>query len=279
LFATENKTDDDWLATYKEKLKQFAEQDCIFCSNSNYVRKMHTLKYVENIKDENTKFVYIPVNKPNNIEFNLLTQRGILHKYNITDEYIYYPTQIRPYKNILTLLKVVKILLNNNIHVQLVLTGNPNDSPLLKRYIKDNDDLKEKIVLTGDVPEIDLYSLHKYALATVVPTLFEGGFPWQGLEAMLMDTPAIMSKIPVVIERLQYAGIDPDNCGLKLFEPEDYIKLADIIIDVMKDRQKVVKDQQYVKDKLFKYTWDDTSRAYYKILTDYVVGQGNNQSK
>ena len=52
----------------------------------------------------------------------------------------------------------------------------------------------ERVVIAKDVTEEQLYALHAHAAATVVPTLFEGGFPWQGLEAMLMNTPAITAK-------------------------------------------------------------------------------------
>ncbi|HEY4715601.1 MAG TPA: glycosyltransferase [bacterium] len=270
LFAQDKKIDNYWLKEYKEKLKQFAAQGSFFCSNSDCVRKMHTLKYIDNIKEGNTGFVYIPVNRPDNIENRVQNQKEVLQKYNVKGEYIFYPTQIRPYKNLITLLKALRILLNKNIDLFLVLTGNLHDSLISKNYIEENG-LKKKIVLTGDVPEVDLYSLHKYALATVVPTLFEGGFPWQGLEAMLMDAPAIMSRIPVVLERLKFAGIDPGNCGLKMFSPEDEHELAEKILEVLKDRDRAVIDQLPVKEKLFAYTWDDVSHQYYKIFTEKVL--------
>ncbi len=292
-FLKENKGNDLWMAECQEKIDKFAAQGCFFCSNSDYVRKNHVLKYINNAEKKNAQFVYLPVNYPDSIKERVLMRNEILKKYNVKNNYIFYPSQIRPYKNLITLLKSFKILLNKNINIDLVLTGNPNDSPLLKRYINDNEDLKKYIILTGDVPEIDLYSLHKYALATVVPTLFEGGFPWQGLEAMLMDTPAIMSKIPVTIERLKFNGFDPENCGLKLFDPENAEELASRVLDVMKDREKAVLEQSGVKEKLFSYTWDDVSRQYYKLFTEllsrnenrnehkfpYSARQENNQNK
>jgi glycosyltransferase involved in cell wall biosynthesis len=270
LFLLEKKLNYSFIKDYERKLSEFAEQGCFFISNSDYVRKNHTLKFIKNVEENRTGFVYIPVNIPQDIERRILTQHETLKKYNIKDNYLFYPTQIRPYKNLITLLKALKILLDRNVNLSVVLTGNPDDSPICKHYIKEKG-LDKKIILTGDVPEIDLYSLHKYALATVVPTLFEGGFPWQGLEAMLMNTPAIMSKIPVTIERLKFAGLDPENCGLKMFNPEDEVELAEKILEVLKDRDRAVIEQLPVKEKLFTYTWDDVSHLYYKIFTEEVL--------
>jgi len=270
LFLLDNKINNNWLSNYKDILRRFAAQGCFFCSNSDYVRKMHTLKYIDNVREENTGFVYIPVNIPENIHKRILSKEIILKKYQIHGEYIFYPTQIRPYKNLITLLKALKILNNKGVDIYLVLTGNPNDSPTCQKYIEENR-LKDRIILTGDVPEVDLYSLHKHALATVVPTLFEGGFPWQGLEAMLMDTPAIMSRIPVVLERLKFAGIDTENCGLKLFNPVNEYELVEKILEVLENRNQAVTDQLPVKEKLFAYNWDDVSHQYYKIFTEKVL--------
>ena len=264
-FAEEKTMNNTALNDYKKNINKFAEQGCYFCSNSDYVRRNHTLKYIDGVKEEKTGFVYVPVNIPEHISDRILSRDDILRKYPIKMDYLFYPTQIRPYKNVITLVKTLKILIDKGIKLQLILTGYLEHALKIKEYIEATS-LNDYVTSTGDVPEIDLYSLHKYALATVVPTLFEGGFPWQGLEAMLMDTPAIMSKIPVTIERLKFNGFDPENCGLKLFDPENAEELASKILEIMKNRDKAVKEQQSVKNRLFSYTWTNASKLYYELF-------------
>lgn len=247
-------------------LQQFSEQGCFFCSNSDYVRRHHTLQYIPNTNTENTGFVYLPLNVPEIIHDKILAREEIYKKYGISERYLFYPTQLRPYKNVITLLKALKILVAQGIPIHLVLTGKLKHLPSVHRYAHENH-LQSHIVQTGDVPEADLFALHKYAAATVVPTLFEGGFPWQGMEAMFMDTPAIMSRIPVVVERIRSIGLDPERCGLKLFDPEDAQELALIIIEGLRDRQRIVEEQSLLKMRLLSYNWDDVSRQYYDLLS------------
>jgi glycosyltransferase involved in cell wall biosynthesis len=127
-------------------------------------------------------------------------------------------------------------------------------------------ELADHIVFARDVSEEALYALHAYAAATVVPTLFEGGFPWQSLEAMLMDTPAIMSDINAVSERVAAFGIDPT--GLRRFEPFDVDALASHMRDALADRAELVRGQRPARDALFRYQWDDVAHAYFRVISD-----------
>jgi glycosyltransferase involved in cell wall biosynthesis len=115
-----------------------------------------------------------------------------------------------------------------------------------------------------------LYSLHKYAVATVVPTLFEGGFPWPALEALYMNTPVVISKIPMAIERVESVGFTADNCGLAFFEPNDYIALTDQIKYIIYNRETVIMKQKKLRQSLMNYGWDEVSREYFKIFNKVI---------
>ena len=58
----------------------------------------------------------------------------------------------------------------------------------------------DSVIFLDRLPAKDIPSLYKYALGTIVPTLFEGSFPFQILESLLQDTPVAFSNIPVVAE-------------------------------------------------------------------------------
>lgn len=255
-----------WIDKGVNTAKEYAKQAVFFCSNSDYVRKNHILRFIPGVKEVNTGFVYLPANIPDNVMNIIPSKATTFKKYSIGCDYIFYPTQIRPYKNVITLLKAFLILKSRGIPLKLVLTGNTEEIQEVTRFISTNE-IGCELVLTGGVAEVDLYALHKYAIATVVPTLFEGGFPWQALEAMLMDTPVVLSRIPAVTERLIHEGLDPDNCGLRLFEPCNENELAEKIIYVYENRQKCITDQSMAKEKLFSYNWDDVAHQYYRIFS------------
>lgn len=254
----------------------YAAQGAFFCSNSEYVQLNHTLKYI-NVPRENTGYVYVPAYMPDNIEARVLSNELIRQKYGITGDYLYYPTQIRPHKNVITLVKALKLLVDRGIDIKLVLTGSTDHSRDIKTYIEENS-LDGHIIFAKDVPEADLFSLYKHSAASVVPTLFEGGFPMQGLEAMLMDAPTIMARIPVTLERLANEGIDLNDCGIKLFSPEDENELAERVSEVLKDRDAALAAQKKVKDRLFQLSLKKSSGDYFGVFSRVINKTERRQS-
>ncbi len=268
------KDTDSWLASFDNSVNLISDYlingKIFFVSNCDYVRKFHTLKYIKNTDEALTDFVYLPVIIPDDIDKKIISEDLIKEKYKIDSPYIFFPTQVRPYKNVITLLKALNILIEKKIKIKIVLTGKVKDSNLASRFIDENK-LSDYIIQTGDVPEEDLYSLHKYAAATVVTTLFEGGIPWPALEALYMDTPVILSKIPMAIERVESIGYNIDNCGLRFFEPLDFKVLSKEIENAISSRSEIVNSQKDIKKTLLAYNWDDVSRKYYNIITAKIL--------
>jgi len=245
--------------------RNFVKKGAFFISNSDTIRKSHVLRFLSP-PQERTGFVYLPVMVPEEIETKLEPEAYLREKFGISGPFLFYPTQIRVYKNLIVLLKALKMLIDQDKTISLVLTGNmKGDNKSYYFYLENK--LQNHVILIKKVTDYDLFGLYKYALATVVPTFSEGGFPFQGLEAMSMNTPAIMTDIPVVRERLLFHGLDPERSGLKLFAADDPRRLAHLIDEVMRDRGQAVRAQATVKEKLFSYTWDDVGRRYYDLLS------------
>ena len=275
-FIAQNPNIINWIKYGKHCVEEYGKQGTFFCGISEYVIKYQLLKFIKTVPEENTDYIYHASMVPENISDKILDRNAVLEKYNITKKYIFYPTQIRPYKNVITLLKAIKILQSKGIYLQLVLTADSNLKEDNKAYVYANENnLLNDIIFSGSVSEINLYSLYQYAEIMVSPSLFEGGFPLQALEALFMNTPVLMARIPVTLERLRHEGIDPENCGLKLFEPEDEHDLANKMIDILINKKIILQEQQKVGDKLLSYTWDDVSKQYYKIFLATLNKEGN----
>jgi glycosyltransferase involved in cell wall biosynthesis len=256
----------------REAVEQFARRDAFFFCNSEHVRKNQLMKYIERVDAASTAVVYLPTNVPAGIHDRIPAEAAIRGRFALTKPYFFYPTQIRHHKNVITLLRAFGQLVADGAVADLVLTGTPDHVPAVAEYIVRNR-LTDRVVLVRDVSEEALYALHAYAAATVVPTLFEGGFPWQALEAMLMNTPVILSRIEAVSERLSAFGIDVG--GLHLFEPQDHDTLAAYMSEVLRDRTAFVTRQQTVKQALFAYGWQDVARSYFEVMSRRIQNPGS----
>ena len=138
--------------------------------------------------------------------------------------YIFYASQFRPNKNILNLVKAYEYLIRVKFrHERLVLTGTLKTLPFVEDYIMEHD-LKNDIICCNGVSNQHLAALYCCSQLVVNPTLYEGGFPFTFGEGMSVGTPSIMSDIPQVREVLEKAGLEEI-----MFDPEDYIKMADKI--------------------------------------------------
>jgi glycosyltransferase involved in cell wall biosynthesis len=254
-------------------VEQFNRRDAFFFCNSEHVRRNQLMKYIRHVDEGRTRVVYLPVNIPSSIHERIPAEADIRARFAIDGPYFFYPTQIRPHKNVLTLLKALKLLVDEGHSPKLVLTGSPEHVPEVDRYIQESS-LGERVILARDVPEEALYALHAYAAATTVPTLFEGGFPWQALEAMVMGTPAILSSIEAVTERLAAFGIPAE--GLHLFDPFDATALAELMRNALTHRNEMVRRQASATEALLQHQWKDVAEAYAETMLErlHVAGPG-----
>lgn len=242
-----------------------ARNGAIIFSNCDTVRQTQILKYIKSIREERTAIIYLPVNIPEGIENNILEEQVIRDKFNITGRYLFYPTQIRPYKNVVTLIKALQLIKDEYHDLNLVLTGNPRDVPEVEELINTYE-LDDRINLISSVAENELYSIYKYAAAVPVPSVFEGGFPWQACEALYMNVPLVLSITPIVEERIHYHKMTIENCGIQLFDPIDEKKLAQGLREVLNDKEAAVTKQNRFRNALLSYNWDNAAKEYYNLF-------------
>nr|WP_315023652.1 glycosyltransferase [uncultured Aminipila sp.] len=154
-------------------------------------------------------------------------------------KYIFYSSQVRFHKNILSLVKAYEYLLKSEkITCKLFLTGNYNENTELSNYIESHG-LQDDVLCFCNVDNQMLAALYACAELSVNPTLYEGGFPFTFSEGMSVGTPSIMSDIPQVREFVENWNID--DC---IFDPYDYKDIADKIVYGLNNRQKLYQKQK-----------------------------------
>ena len=174
----------------------------------------------------------------------LLVPNKIENKKN----FFLFVSTIEPRKNVNTLLDAYETLPENiQEKHSLILAGKPGWDEKALRRLRLNSN--KNIIYLEYVNEAEKNWLYKNALATVVPSHYEG-FGMMTLESLDANTPVITSDIPPQREILGSSG--------QYFEPTDILKLSGLMLDITdpKKREGVLVEQSKI---LKKYSWDKTA--------------------
>jgi glycosyltransferase involved in cell wall biosynthesis len=146
---------------------------------------------------------------------------------DLPQPYIFFPAQLWKHKNHLNLLDAFVRLVPEFPDLRLVLCGSrkPGDETIFEhiRRLK----LEQKVIYLGYVPDADMPTLYRRAVALVMPTFF-GPTNIPTLEAFHFGCPAVISDLPGVIEQVKDAALR--------FDPNDPVEIASKLRLVLKDR-------------------------------------------
>jgi glycosyltransferase involved in cell wall biosynthesis len=137
----------------------------------------------------------------------------------------------------------------------LVLTGHDGPgSEEIRRAIDEHPALRDRIVLTGFVPDADLAPLYTGATMFVYSSIYEG-FGLPPLEAMQCGTPVITSNTSSMPEVVGDAGV--------MLAPDDREGLAGAIVDLARNTER--------RDVLRKRALAQASRFSWEISTSAML--------
>lgn len=192
---------------------------------------------------------------------NIITDKdfcGISRKYNLPDDFLLYVGTIQPLKNIIGMVNVLIELQRKNINIYLVIVGHKGwyyDG--IFSYIE-NKNIEDRVVFCGYVPDEELQYIYLKSKLVLLLSYYEGfGLPL--IEAMYLGIPVIGSNrgsIPEVI-----------NNDELIFDPDDYISIANKIIQIISDDDIRKEYIQYGKKRARDFNWYLSSKNIYKILT------------
>lgn len=185
----------------------------------------------------------------------------ISRKYKLPERFILYVGVLEPRKNLSTLTRAFKLLIDRGLKHTLVIAGRKGwfyDD--LFKTIEDLN-LKAEVILTGYIPDEELPFLYNAADLFVYPSLYEG-FGLPVLEAMACGVPVITSNISSLPEIVGAAGV--------LVNPNEINELADKIYNVLTDRQfhDELGNEGLARSRLFSWarTAKETLAVYRQVL-------------
>jgi glycosyltransferase involved in cell wall biosynthesis len=178
-------------------------------------------------------------------------------------KYIIYPTQLRPSKNVMTLLRAYRYLLKEKYFGRkLLLTGNPSTDPQIAKYIVDND-MSFDVLFLRSLSNAELAGCYKLADLAVNVSLSEGGMPFTFSEAVSVGTPVIMGDIDVTREELT----DPEVRAETLCDPYDWRAVAAKIETALAHRDQLyVLQRKFYDEVLARRTWADVVKEHVGIM-------------
>jgi glycosyltransferase involved in cell wall biosynthesis len=181
---------------------------------------------------------------------------------NTCVKFFFYASQLRPNKNIITLLRAYEFLLRKRfIGHKLILTGNPEVLSTVTDFILDHN-LQNDVLFLHGLKIQELAACYKLADLAVNPSLSEGGCPFTFTEALSVDTPVVMARIPVTEEVLA----DPQLQEMTFFDPYDWQDLASRIEWALANRDELLAVQRKAYVQLAQRTWADVVDEHLQVL-------------
>ncbi len=195
------------------------------------------------------------------LKLSSCSEREILNKYNIPNQYLFYPAQFWPHKNHIGLLLAVKTLREKYaLDLPLVLVGSDKGNKSYVETMARELDLSSQVHFLGFVPQEDMVPLYSNAFALTFTTFF-GPDNLPPLEAMSLGCPVIASNVPGAKEQL--------GDGALLVDPKKPEEIAGAIKLLWEDgnfRQDLIKKGLARSQK---WTVKDYAQKIFSIIDEF----------
>ena len=177
------------------------------------------------------------------------------------DPYFLYVGNVKPHKNLLTLLNAFELILKKIPH-QLIIVGK-KDGFITEDLVvfKKAKQLGDKVIFTGYIDEDSLKQYYINAEALIFPSLYEG-FGLPPLEAMASGCPAIISNLPPSHEVCENAALyfDPEK-------PEDIAQqMLNLISNPSLRKDLIIRGLHRAKQ----FTWENSAKETLKVINRIV---------
>ncbi|MFH1403782.1 MAG: glycosyltransferase family 1 protein [Candidatus Altiarchaeota archaeon] len=181
---------------------------------------------------------------------------GVRGKYGLDFPFILYTGTLEPRKNIPTLLKAFRILVDSGVEHRLLLVGRRGWKYEGFFRMVSELGLEDRVLFTGYVPREDLPGLYSLASVFAFPSLYEG-FGLPVLEAMACGTPVVCSNSSSLPEVVGDAGL--------MVDPLDEGGLADALRSVLDSDSLSGRLSGRGVERAGGFTWDEAARKTMRV--------------
>jgi glycosyltransferase involved in cell wall biosynthesis len=207
------------------------------------IKRVEILKFLPNIKKMNGKYI------------------NIKDKYNIKNDYIFYPAQFWAHKNHIYILKAIeKLRSESSIDIDVIFSGsNKGNLEYILNKAKEFE-ISDLIHYIGFAPNEEMSCLYKQSLSLVMPT-YLGPTNIPPLEAFSHATPVCYSDTPSFREQVEGAVF-----FLDLTDP---CSLVAAILTIINDKSTVKEKKAKGFEILNDWNKHDFYNELLRIFTEY----------
>lgn len=181
-------------------------------------------------------------------------------------KYLFVSSQNRPYKNYLNMVKAYeKILREEYQNVKLIITGAVDKE--LGEFIESRK-LHLDVISLHNLPANVHAAFYACAELSLVPSLFEGGFPFVFSESLSVGTPVLLSNIPVVREVLS-----SPNYEKIIFNPYNIQDIVNKTKWALTHREELINSEMKIFAQMKSRTWNDVAQEYYRVFKVFANKQ------
>ncbi|MGE4497180.1 MAG: glycosyltransferase family 4 protein [Deferribacterales bacterium] len=124
--------------------------------------------------------------------FSGLKNPDVIKKYSLPDDYILFVGNVKPNKNLITLLRAMELMDGVNLVIAGKKDGFITGDSAVAEMVNGTKSLKNRVFFTGYIDDADIPSVYAAASVFVFPSLYEGfGIP--PLEAQASGCPVVSS--------------------------------------------------------------------------------------
>lgn len=207
----------------------------------------------------------------------IMDEATFRHKYHLFSPYMIYPSDILPHKNHDRLIEAfllfrqssfgkqtkLQLLLTDDLHN--IVSHTEQKIKAIKTLINgcQDPDAAKSIRFIGKIPKGDLPSFYKYALGTIMPTLFENSCPLQIMESLYMNTPVAVSRLDVIREAI------PAMSAFITFDPNSVPETVTAIHDLVIYNHSLLQAEKMAVSEALKRNGSHVAEEYEDLLKSY----------
>ncbi len=197
----------------REYINQNSTKKALAIFVDSQIAKIEVMKFYHVSSEQIMVLPFVPPPAAKRV-VSKIEKSAVKEKYNLPDQFLFYPAQFWPHKNHENIFKALHYLKSKfSIQVPIVLVGstdNPWSNLEKLKALAGELGISKQIIYPGYVPDQDIAPLYMLALALVMPT-FPGPTNIPVLEALSCGCPVITTDQPALHEQLGDAAefVDP----------------------------------------------------------------------
>jgi len=180
---------------------------------------------------------------------NPTAAEAVRRRLSVPERYLLFVGALEPRKGLDALVMAHGEASRRGLDSHLVLAG---DGPLRERLGG-----APRVLLPGRVSDIELGALYAGAVATVLPSLYEG-FGFTPLESLAAGTPAVVSDLPALRESV--------GDGALRVRPGDVGALSDALLGIERDGELRRRLLEAGRASLERLSWERTAEKAHDVL-------------